>query len=394
MVLGLTLSFVGGMFSEETRMEKIAEYATKVVNRNTDKKKYCAITVGKTNDSGPILNSDDEFHNLYGTFRQTKVTFASVMNVDKARNIFIKNNDHLISDNLSALYVGPVGAIKYNGHYKHYTYPVEIMFPDEKLYDICRYVVYISQTHADRLLESKGIQKNNNLYSDEQYQSLLKTLIDVSIDGKPNTFIIQNIYFEQNYYQQGLSDVMGDFVMVSYYMPENLRDEQQNVYFMSEYDYQNKYFMEYINKAYSNKKYSVKVNHYNIKGNIDDDYLLSFYYGSKNGNFDWLSAIIMVLSVASVAFSLLLFALSNKKIKPIKYVIYGVCLFGPYLSFYLLYSITNNVIFLSRTATRMYTILSLIYVASYIIVCLIKKHNSIKKISTKKEGHNNENVDI
>ena len=389
--LSLPLVYIFGSFLSNTHFEKIAEYATNVVLNHTENKKYCAITVEASSDSGSIVDSDSEFHQLYGVFRQQKITFASGMNVDKKRDISFGN---LISDNLSILYVGPVGTIEYNGHYKHYTSPIEVMFADERNYDINKYVVYISQSHADKILDlDYNYQRNeNNEYSPDDYYSLLKKNIPIFINGNEHQVLIQNIYYQSNYYYEGLNEVMGDFVISSYYFPENLRSEQQNIYFLSEYTYQNKFFMSYINSVYASKKFTVKLNHFNIVGDIDDAYLMSFYYSNEIYRYDWLAIFVFVLSGVLLLGSVSLLIYQNRTLAK-NNVLWTISnlffLFIPYLVFKIIYLITKDVSFLSADSGK----ITIWYIVSYLLVLTVGSIVFKNKMNLK-VSHNEECYEI
>lgn len=373
--LSLSLVYIGGSFLSGTHFEKIAEYATDLVINHTENKKYCAITVEASKDSGTIADSTFEFHQLYGVFRQQKITFASAMNVDKRHNITLGDS---ISENLSVLYVGPAGTVEYNGHYKHYVYPTEMMFADEKNYDINKYVVYISQSHADRLLDSNpNFKRNeNNEYGLDDYKKLLKTNIPIFIDGNEYEVLVQNIYFQSNYYYEGLNDVMGDFVISSYYFHQNLRSEQQNIYFMSEYTYQNKFFMNYINDVYSSKKFIVKLNHYNLRGDVDDSRLLDFYYSNEIYKLNWLADLIFVFSGVLLFCSVILIVYQNRTLQQnntLWMFINILVLFIPYLLFKTLYTITRNVSLLSVDSGKLNFWFIIFFVLLQIITPLVLK---------------------
>ena len=377
-ILSLAIVFIGGFFSSNTKLEKIAEYATEVVKEHTNGKSLCALTVEKTSESGSIIDSDSEFHNLYGTFKQQKITFASTINADKRHSIAIEN---IASDNLSMLYVGPVGSVPYEGHYKHYTLPIEIMFADEKIDDISKYIVYISQSHAYRLLEKQSVPKQpDGSYSYNDYETLLKTLIAINIDGNSRIFAIQNIYYQSNYYFDGLNEVMGDFVMVSYYLPDNLRDEQQNMYFMSDYTYQNKYFMNYINNAYPSKTYLVKVNRFNLIDAIDETYLTSFYYSNITKS-DWAFALLLTVSIILLVASLICFHFEAKSrtLSWFYLALRTVSIFVPYIIFLIAFRISGNVLFFSETSTKttVWMIVCYVLLMSLMIVFAQRKKNPL-----------------
>ena len=380
-IIGSTLIFVSGFFSSNTELEKISEYATNVVVEHTKNKNLCAVTVEKSSDSGVIPDSTTEFHNLYGTFKQEKITFASAVNADKRHNIVLDD----VSDNLSFLYCGPVGTIEYNGHFKHYVLPIETMFSDDAdVSGISDYIAYISENHANALLEKSGaLKESDGTFSEKDYLSLIKQPISVTIDGQTSIFVIRNIYYQSNYYYEGLNDVMGDFIMVSYYLPDNLRSEQQNMYFMSDYTYQNKYFMNYINTVYSSKKYLLKVNHYNIVGEINDDYLLSFYYSPILKNLDWLNSLFIVLSVVLLLASFISLYFSLNKYPVLKCLVNFSVLFVPYLFFYMLYKTTGNVSFLSESSSKFNLFAILIYGIMIVLLLAFRNKININRISRK-----------
>ncbi len=370
--LALCNVFIAGSFYSETKIEYVAQYASNIVKQSKKDYHYCCLTIGKTETSGALLDSDSEFHNLYGTFKQQNITFASSINPNKNRDIFIKD----ISDNLSMLYIGPVGTIEYKGHYKHYVSPIEVMFPDERNYDISRYVAYISQTHADKLLELKGIQRNSeNFFSENDYLSLIKTIIPFEIDGESYDFVIQNIYYQTNYYYEGLNDVMGDFVMVSYYLPLDLRNEQRNMYFLNRYTYENKFFLKHINDGYSSKKYDIKVNTFNLEKPFNEEKLLDFYYSKDLYSFDWLSLLLFIISGVLLVFSIgLLFSRFAEETKKCFYIIPLFALLIPYCAFGFSFLLSGNIIFFSDVSTKTNAIFILLsFLAVVLLNTLLKK---------------------
>ena len=381
-LLGTSLTFLSGVFSSETQLEKIAEYATDVVVNHTERKQLCALTVEKTNESGSIIDHETEFHALYGTFRQEKITFASVINPDKSHNIVLGDN---FSSNLSMLYVGPVGSKEYKGHYKHYIYPIEIMFPDVKMYDVSKYIAYISKSHADSILSNNGItRQENGEYTSSDYKSLLKQLVPFNVDGEISYFAIQNIYYESNYYYKGLNDTVGDFVMVSYYLPNNLRSEQKNMYFMSEYPYQNKYFMNYINNAYPSKLFKLSLNRFNIVGDVDDSFLTSFYY-SNMVNSDTISVLIATVAIIILLLSLLLNVCdkSKKKMSFLYCLVVAASLITPYMVFFIIFKVTSNIIIFSEVSTKICLFSILVYFLAFLIINWLKanmRNNNRKTI--------------
>ncbi len=376
-LLGLILVFIGGIFSTNTQIEKVANYATEVVTTATEKGNLCAITVEATEDSKPIADNESEFHNLYGVFRQEKITFATAVNPNKEYDISITG----ISDNLSLLYVGPVGTKENVGgeeRFRHYIYPIQMMFEDQRLYEISNYIIYISKTHATKILETKGVEKEEDgTYSFDSYETLVGSLISMTFDGEEFDFVVQNIYYESDYYYEGLHDVMGDFGIVSYYLPKNMSSKRNNMYFMSDFTYQNKYFMDYINTVYSSKNYLVRINDYNLTKDINFDRLLSFYYGGSAQRLQWLSIIIFIISGAVFfsSFGLYFYGKVTKgnKRRVYDYWIWFFLLFTPYLLFQVLFLLTKQIALLSETSSKVNGIFILISIGLLFVLDLFTK---------------------
>ena len=348
-ILGFSLIFVGGFFSAKTNLEKTSEYAAEVVVNHTKNKNHCGIIV-ESKDGSSMPDGTSEFLNLYGTFKEQKITFAPTINADKARNIIIDG----VSDNLTMVCLGPLGSEEYEGHYKHYTFPIETMFPDERLYHISQYVMTISQSHADKILEDKGVEKTSDgTFALADYESLIKSKIKVKVDEEePYEYIIQNIYLENNYYYKGINDVCGDFVVISYDAHSDLKKHKQFVYFLTDYAYQNQYFMSYINNVYSSDSYKVAIAKYNLIDEIDEAFLLSFFGWTSELNF--LSPLCFVFAYLFIALSLcgLLYI---SRTRDSGFTLFSIALtastFLPYILFSLIYKITGNVIFMSDVSS-------------------------------------------
>lgn len=378
-VISTLIVFFAGSLSNDKPIETLSTYASEIVKTKTLNKNMFSITVQATSDSGGIADAYSEFHNLYGVFKQRSITFASAINLfekekkDKTHLIEIVDGDIKLSDNLSLFYLGPTGSTPYYGHYKHGTYPIETMFADDRSkYDVLptKYVTYISQLHAEKMLEKYGEERDQEgNFSPEQYESLIanpeRNVIDIRFDNEVHQYAIMNIYLRENYYYEGLNEVLGDFVAISYYCPMNLRQEQQNIYFMNEYPYQNNYFMQYINSVYSNKKFKVEVNHYNINSEINDSYLISFYYSNLNNRFQWIAILLIIISFLGLAVSL--FLCFKKNVMSLKHLL--VCLFVMlfiYSVFLLITKMTSSILFFTKFSTLVFFVFILIWLISYL----------------------------
>lgn len=386
--LALSLVFVGGSFSPNTHLEKVASYAAEVTRNNTINKQFCCLTA-ETRSGGSLPDSETEFRNLYGSFAQRKISFASVLNPDKEHSITIAND---LTPNLSALYVGPVGSTVYkdsdnNEHIKHYIYPIELMFEDDKDYEkkaSSKYYAYISQSQADAILDNYYHEKRDDgeHYSLESYKKLLlETNIPFSVDGVSFNFSILNIYYETNYYYSGLTDVVGDFIMISYSFPNNLVKERKNLYFLNDNSYQNEYYMKYIREVYNSEDYIIKINHYNLVDSIDDEYLLSFF--TLKGAFDaeWLTVIMFSISglILIACLGLTFYAKTiAREANCLLYILSVSFSLLPYLLFKLIFTLTNNVQFLSEISAKTNSAFVIIYISLTILIAILAKPIKLK----------------
>ena len=389
-LVSLTLVYFGGLFSPQTDLEKISSYASQVVLNNTKNKERICITAERKSKAGSLPDPETEFRNLYGVFAQRSITFSSVINPDKAHQITIGNN---LSKNLSAMYVGPVGSMEYNGGYRHYIYPLELMFPDDKDYEkktTTRNYAYISQSQADLILETiLHEEKTNNTYSAESYKKLILNEYPFAVDGKLFDFGILNIYFERNYYYEGLSDAVGDFILTSYSFPNDLRKEQKNLYFLNSNDYQNKYFMEYLNEVYSTDDYILKLNPFNLVGDYNADFLMSFHNLDSNYSLEWLSTLLFIVAAAMLFVNVLLYGycvLLQKKKHKSDLIIFLPVVFIPYLIFTIIYFITKNSAFISDISSKN----NAIYICVYAFLMILIYFSDASFIAKRKSSVNSQ----
>lgn len=372
-LLSFSLIFLSGIFSSKTKVEEVSHYTSEVVKTQTLSKNLLSVVIKKSNISGSLPNSDNEFHNLYGAFKEQEITFVSTINATKNLELFLSYNGEQISNCLSMQYFGPLGTIEYKGFYKHYTYPLQLMFSDDKSsYDVSKYILNISQTQANKILLNKGLIPNNDGNFDiDEYKTLIRSKCQVQNGDLTVDFCINNIYLETNYYYEGLRETINDFVMVSYYLPWNLRNEQENCYFFTADAYQNSYFMKYINNVYGLDKYSISINKNNVVGDVDYSKILSFN-SEINSKLNWLSILLAIISVALVIYCLVFtIVLSNDSWK--RLLIKSVVLLLPYFCFWIIYKITNNLLIFSLFSCELYLFLFLAVILIGLVSFLIKR---------------------
>lgn len=387
LVFGFLLFFVSGAFNKDTTFERVGEYITNVVTKETKDKRYCAVAFEATNKSGDYYGT--EFSNLFDVFRSGVVTYTSAMNVNKEENITFSEYK---TDSLSFVFLGPVGTAEIKDKndevigYRHYLYNFDTMFKDAQ-YNGSDFdkkhsaIIYLSQTQADNILGARGVTKGDDgKYSTLDYQSLIQKPVDLKFNTDPSVeYIVWNIYYDDvnNFYYSGIKDVLGEFVLTSYYQPanHNLRDSHKSLYFFNEYSYYNEYLMRYLNERLASEKPSVSIVKNNLLKDIDEEYFLSFYLNESIGSNEWAYYVLLCLSICFLIVSLCLFII-NKDFSNLFLSLNLLTLLMPYLIFKLIYVFTHDVLFFSQPSCKTSAICGAIYA---LIILLTPIYKSISE---------------
>lgn len=375
----LSSSIVTGIFASKTKIEETSHYIASVVKTKVPTKDLLAITLESESSTSSLPDSYQQFNQLYNTFRQTRITFTCGFNLTQEENISI-DEINPEKNKLAAIFLGPVfKSIEYHGHYMHDLYPVELMFP-LKEYDPLDPVyqkIFISTNHAHDLLEARHIPKEGkDDYSKEQYESLIDSILSITVNGLLYDCTIKNIYYPDTYYVEGIYHTIGECIFTSYRFPGDLN--MQNAYFMSEYDYENRFFMDYINNLYNKTEFRAKCAKQNLISPPDEDHILSFFYGNNKNNIA-LEMIFILFSVGLLFVDIFLIFNETKKYFVEFLVFQIVVAFVPYLLFLFLYSVTGNISLFSEFGLKFNAILMSVYIASSLIIFVIKRHQFNKK---------------
>ena len=369
LLISFIIPFLAGFFVGDTKKEELSNYIADVVKNNTNEKRIMSVSVTPTRDSGVLPFSDEkEFYALYGIFKQESITYASGYNVNKEIKITIPALNNNV--NYSIFYNAKDSTVDYNGHYKHWYYPIEYMFPAVRLYDISKYMIYLTQSQADTLLSNQGKIKNNNRYKEEDYKSLIKQVLVVNINDSNFECVIGNIIYEQNYYYNGLKEVLNDFFACAYYCPGDLI--RSSLYFFNNYSYQNSYFMNYINQTYSNKLYDVNVVQNNIVNEFDFKTVTNFYYGDFRGNVV-LYIILIVIAITLLSASIFIIFIKCRNFS-IKFLLLScLSVFTPYLIFFIISVLSHSILFFSNKAITLYVYLIIYYIVGHLMIYIAGK---------------------
>ena len=378
--LSLLLAFTSGFFSRDTYLEKNAEYISKVVLDNVPTKDLLSVAAERTDD-GSLPDDESEFRQLYGVFRQEKITFAAGYNMTKENTILL---DELKNENnMSAVYIGSTtGSTEYKGHYKDVTYPVELMFPLKRYDYVSMQTAIISESQAKELLAIRrpDFKKQNNTYTEEQFESLVGEPLSITINSEKWVFVIQDIFYENTYYSEGLSHTIGEFFYTSYYFPKLVK--KQNLYFMCAYSYENLFFMKYIKSVYAEGCYDLQCVKNVLQMDIDDNLILNFFNDDYNSKQLW-QWMFIALSTIFIILSLFLVIKRKQKINIFFIITYFSISFIPYLFFLVIHSITHDVLFFSGSSCKLYALFQTINISFCLIYYALQKIGLVKNNDSK-----------
>jgi len=380
-IVAFSLIFLTGSMHSESQNERVANYAAQVALNNTVNKNFCGIAVDTPNK--PTQFYDTEFINLFGVFAQRQATYASALNADKSNDVRI---NLINSENLSLFYLGPTGSISQEIDnktvFRHSRYNVSTMFEDPDFngtyFDKNHLpVIYLSFEQATKLLIRNGVEKKDGkVFLDKDYYNLIQQPLDLSINGVAYQYYIWNIYYNDGFYCDGLSDVLGEYVLTSYYQRGNLLDTHKSIYFFNRFEYQNNYFISYINTQYEKENTRISVLHNNLTSEIDESFLLSFFKNSASKKTDWIFPIGVSLTISLLSFDIFW----ANKMKPFekKYIdiVWVFISLLPYLIFKLVFFVTKDNLFFSNISSKTNFILLLLFYFSMLACKLInnRKH--------------------
>ena len=349
-LLSLTVSLLAGLVSNDTTKEKSAEYVANLVRNNTVSSNYLGVTVQRLQENSNFSAQDNEaeFRRLYGVFRQERATFAAGYNLDKKYTISVECFDS--SENQSIMYVGQSTSDPYGEGHKHNPYPYIFMFPlvrDESIWQNC---LSISKSKATQMLLKQFPEKKESDLTDTDYRDYVvgkKTSITISSADSSEThteeYSIQNIYIDQkepgyDYYYDCINEVVGEFVIFSEYFRPKYSDNKyvpsQRMYFFTDFVYQTKYFMDYLNDSYAAGEYHIDVVTKNVvKGTIDKDAVLQFRDLNTLKKTSIFETLFIIFAIALAFVSVALFIVSEIHTNKLSVMLCLVATFVPYLIF-------------------------------------------------------------
>lgn len=365
--LAYALLVPAGALHSSTPIYDSAYYFSHLIAQN-DSMNYIGVLAEQIDEKHPMNSTASEYRGLYGTFGNKKVNYAGTVNADKATDVCFTEFDD--SPMLSYLYVS-VGfqSKKYEDHYMHETYPIELMFDGHtsRIGDDFSFI-YISQSHADSILKiRKNVSETNFAISD--YEELIRTSTIVNINGHEYSYTIGNIYLETNYFYDALHECMGDFVIGYNTYPEGM--QKQAMFFMNSYEYQNKTHLEYALGEYNPSHYKYKLSKGIINANLNNKKALTF---TKDYNVATIfSYFILVISITAISVSLFFIYKYNLFEQNANYIYFALSSLAPYLLFYLIFKFSKSVYVFAPFGVQGMLFALMLFAISCFILTLIKK---------------------
>ena len=371
----LLVIFPFGALHTSTVVENTSEYLADVTQNHTTNGKYTAMMIEPKDGSDKKINNPYfEFHYLYGVFREGLATYVGSVNADKGHNIKFQDIDEDV--NFSFLNVDSGFSVKEyyvdktTGEmvYKQEFYPLELMFYSNHPMVAGAYsFLYISQSRANDLLDKKGLD-----HTKENYQTLLnnpENLITLEFDGVPYKFAIDNIYYERNYFYYALNEVMGEFFLAGQKYPDGIK--RQGMFFLRNYAYQNKFYIQYATSLYSQNDFAFKVLDRNFKSGFKIDESKLIYTAGIGGDIG--ATILLVLAIIVLLIPLLLMYFGEFEFKPINHLLVGSAIVLPYFIFWIIHLISKSVLLFSSFSTiaELWCIVG--FVVLYLVLFLIKR---------------------
>lgn len=345
--------FCSPSFLSATTTESSAAYISEVIKDSEID--YLPLLIEEEDEKHKVPNTYNEFHALYGAFKESNITYVGSVNGDKEKNISVSNLSTF--QDLSFVYAEYFSNVEYKGHYKHQYYPLELMFYGhhttygKTAFSFC----YVSQSQADELIES-------NYFGDDEinnYEQLLDKVIYINFDGKEYPYMISNIYFEENYFYEGLNDAFGSFLIGYNRYPDGFR--LQSCYFLREYTFQNLFYMNRVKTAFGKEHYTAKIGSGLLDKEIDTKRAMAFLNQTDLNIFlDILSILLLLFFAGIFGITFCLFFQQILLKKRAYCLLASVPFVLSFLLFLSIFLIANTIVVFSFTSCVMFSILLLL----------------------------------
>lgn len=363
----LIFSFASGAFFPETTIEQLAYDITTISTNCTNNEKNSYLLV-KSEEKNSFSNPRYEYSFWYQVFGGSRNAFLATINANKDNSMFFSDYSEL--GELTFVYSNLNNNKEYKGHWLHEFYHYELMFKGHHSINWSEFTsfIYIRESFAKKIL-------NNNNPNYDEYQSLLGEPVKITIGNKEYKFAISNIILEINDVEKTTTELFDNWVLSYIKLPDECVREY--CYIFNEYNYQNKYKLEYINENFNNEMYDIEFGKNNLTSILEAEDFINKFEHIQNQQ-----AFIGVIFVI-VGFVLLMafFFLGYKKLffADILFVLFSLVFF--LLVYILLWPLSvsfKNVIFFSSFSLTLYLVSIVLFLLIYIVFCF--KRGLIKNV--------------
>ena len=362
----LTLLFFAGSFSGVARIQKSAKYIADY--SNTHSNQTVSLVVNEKERSISSAQLKTEFYDTYGVFGEKRSFFYPCANSLHEKEVYF---DFAPDNLLSFIVADDFECFEYNGLYRHYYLPIDLMFDNflgqEPFDSFC----FISVRDASMILKTKGIT-----CTESSLRFLLGTEICISIGGTSTKFRIINIFLETGWYVSAFEKALGPCVIAFASLPNGIENEA--CYFLDSKEYENYYILKSIQRNYDAGSGLYLFSFSNVDIMFDKKLASAFCY--KTG-LEWLSYFLFSVSASLLFFfGILLYRFLKEWLSLPRCLMTFALSLAPYLIFWVLYYIKNDAAFFSYISTAFYFFAEIMLVICLFITPLLAKRRNVLPI--------------
>lgn len=384
-LFGSVSLLVSGSTNSDTTIYKSASYIADLVEKHNDVDHIAVVAEQKEN--GLVPDTASELRGLYGAFGNRESNYAGTINASK--NYDITFADFNIDNRISFVYVqmGTQVSNKKDDdgtvHHRMEFYPLELMFefyPNSPTNFFS--FLYLSTSQAREVIKQRYPDMfDNNATMDEllnnesfvlKCKEIIGTGVNIRFGETIKNYQITNIFYENDYFYNIVHNTIGEFLVGYNQYPAGY--QKQATYFLNKYEYQNKFYLDYIKQRYTKDDFNFNVSCVDLANTIDQNKALDFL--ENTNNFASISFLIISIVLILTAFTIMF----RFKLLNLTFIIYSfLSLILPYIFGFLLWKITGKIAFFSPYFTTVFLIYLLCISIFFLCCILIKKWKTPKK---------------
>ena len=371
--LGAICLMVSGATNSDTKTYSSALYVANLVEHDNHATHVAVIAEQKEN--GIVPDTATELRSLYGAFGNRESNYAGTINASKNGEITFADFEQ--EERLSFVYVqtGVQVSDKKDDdgtiHHRMEFYPLELMFefyPNDphSFYSF----LYLSTSQARKVIDLRypglfeedisldELLKNNDFIL--KCKEIIGTGVNIKFNETIKNFQITNIFYEKDYFYNIVHRTVGEFLVGYNQYPEGF--QKQATYFLNKYEYQNKFYLNYIKEKYSIKKCNFDTASVGMNATINNKLVFECFNQTSNVT----SIILLVTSFVFLGFGFVF--MFKFRLYNLTFVLYAiVSLMMPFAVGFILWKITDVLAFFSPFFTI--ALLSTLIIVSTVFIC-------------------------